>query len=187
MESDQKVRRKVTYCLWQRGRGKAGDVRPWCDGEERRGKEGAGVSCLRQLVTWDRLRQNWWQSVDWCSPVLSIEFPLMGRLTLTGETLFSGHFAWCIARLVAPERKLVQWIWFVQILKLNKKSLHMCTLSAVDWIWSQKICQNRPQSRNCKIRGTPWSYHGVKIEACFGQFTATISYPLHSIWKFVLT
>ena len=34
-----------------------------------------------------------------------------------------GHFAWCIARPVAPEQKLVQQIFFLQIVKIRKIKL----------------------------------------------------------------
>ena len=48
----------------------------------------------------------------------------MGRYNQGEETHFLGLFAWCIAKLVAPEQKLVQQIFFLLILKLSGGSLH---------------------------------------------------------------
>ena len=47
----------------------------------------------------------------------------MGRYYQGVETHFLGHFAWCIARLVAPEQKLEKQIFFWKILKLSGGSL----------------------------------------------------------------
>ena len=47
----------------------------------------------------------------------------MGRFDQDVETQFLCHFAWCIARLVAPVQKLVQQIFFLQVDKLSGGSL----------------------------------------------------------------
>ena len=47
----------------------------------------------------------------------------MGQYYQGVETHFLGHFTWCIARLVAPEQKLVQQIFCLLILKLSGGSL----------------------------------------------------------------
>ena len=60
----------------------------------------------------------------------------MGQLKLTGETLFLCHFAWCIARLVAPEQKLVK-IFFLQIIKLIGASLQKKLLRLMQNLLSQ--------------------------------------------------
>ena len=46
----------------------------------------------------------------------------MGRFDQDVETQFLGHFAWCIARLVAPVQKLIQQIFFLQVDKLSGHS-----------------------------------------------------------------
>ena len=45
----------------------------------------------------------------------------MGRYYQDVETHFLGNFAWCIARPIAPEQKLVQQIFFLQIVKQSVK------------------------------------------------------------------
>ena len=47
----------------------------------------------------------------------------MGRYDQDVETHVLGHFAWCIARLIAPEQKFVNKYFFLQILKLSGGSL----------------------------------------------------------------
>ena len=47
----------------------------------------------------------------------------MGPFDQDVETQFLCHFAWCIARLVAPVQKLVQQIFFLQVDKLSGGSL----------------------------------------------------------------
>ena len=53
-----------------------------------------------------------------------LERGYMGQYYQGVEKHFLGHFAWCIARLVAHEKKLVKQIFCLQILKLSDGSLH---------------------------------------------------------------
>ena len=54
---------------------------------------------------------------------LDLHIVHMGQFYQGVETLFLGHFAWCIARLVASEQKMVQQIFFLKILKLSGESI----------------------------------------------------------------
>ena len=47
----------------------------------------------------------------------------MGQFDQGVETQLLCHFAWCIARLVAPVQKLIQQIFFLQVDKLSGGSL----------------------------------------------------------------
>ena len=47
----------------------------------------------------------------------------MGRFDEDVETQLLGHFAWCIARLVAPVQKIVKQILFLQVDQLSGGSL----------------------------------------------------------------
>ena len=68
----------------------------------------------------------------------------MGPFDRDVETQYLCHFAWCIARLVAPVQKLVQHILFLQVDKLSGGSLQKkIILILVHFLFSQIIVQNR--------------------------------------------
>ena len=58
------------------------------------------------------------------------------------ETQFLGHFAWCIARLVAPMQNFVQQILFLQVDNLSGCSLQKIGAFFLLQIFVQnRLCQ----------------------------------------------
>ena len=74
--------------------------------------------------------------IQYCD-LLLLHIHHTGRYYQSVETHFLGHFTWCIARLVAPEQKLVQQIFFLEIVKLRDASLQKKWLSLVQNLLSQ--------------------------------------------------